>query len=243
MRPREHVDGTVSYKRRRADRTQWGPFWNPPMHSLRVPGSAADARRDQRNALLALLIRRAAAGEVAAFKTLYDTTAPWLLARVRGIVGEVDAEDVLTEAYLQVWRSLKDFDQARGEPLSWLAAIARSRALDRLRHERSRRGTGPHVDCDDAASELVHEADPESCCARRQASEALHASIQQLLSEREKMVLRLAYFRECSHTEISVLTGMPVGTVKTLLHRSHRKLRDGLAGAVAADALPGHAVG
>lgn len=114
------------------------------------------------NSMLKVTICAAALGDIASFAGLYESTASWLLRLVRRITGPQDAEDVLADVYLQVWRSLPEYDDKRGEPLAWLATIARSRALDRLRTERRRHGghpqaAGPAVDkeSDNAGPEVV----------------------------------------------------------------------------------------
>lgn len=176
-------------------------------------------------ARLEALIARAAVGDTRAFEALYVATAPWLLARVRRTVGATLAEDVLAEVYLQVWRSLGEYDPLRGDPQSWLATLARSRALDRLRHERARPGGWHWVDEAGAADALWHDDGPQQRCERQQAASGLRQCMQHLLSAPERLVLGLAYWREHSHTEIAGLTGLPVGTVKTLMRRSQHKLR------------------
>jgi RNA polymerase sigma-70 factor (ECF subfamily) len=197
----------------------------PGTNAAEATATEGPARDDR----LRALIEAAARGDMKAFSLLYDETAPWLLARVRRIVGEAFAEDVLAEVYLQAWRGLGEFDPLRGNAMVWLATIARSRALDRLRHERARSGAQPPVPWDDAQGDLPSEAPgPEQQLAHRQAWRQLEGAMARLLSARERMVLGLAYFRDHSHSEIALITQLPVGTVKTLLTRSQQKLRAAL---------------
>ena len=187
---------------------------------------------------LVTAIRRAAGGDVEAFEDLYDRTSVWLLARVRRITGEMLAEDVLTEVYLQIWRDLATFDPARGNPLSWMASIARSRALDLLRREHARpSGHSDPIQDHLTFSEMAHDDGPEQQVSHRQQCLALKRTIGRLLSTKERMVIGLAFYRECTHTEIAAMTGLPLGTVKTLLHRSQQKLRDELIPALPARAV------
>lgn len=190
------------------------------------PRARIDAMREDRNRELKLLIAAAAQGDVQAFETLYNGTAAWLLGRVRRITGEDHAEDVLAEVFLQVWRSLADYDQARGEPLAWLATIARSRALDRLRTERRSHGGQAEAPASDAF-EASHDCGPEQLLAVAERDKLLKVSMG-ILSPREQLVLGMAYFRDCTQSEIASLTGFPLGSVKTLLSRSQRKLRDSI---------------
>lgn len=185
---------------------------------------AADPARDEINASLRGLIAKAAQGDMKAFERLYDLTVRPILARVRRIAGEVHAEDILAEVYLQVWRSLGLYQAVRGEPLGWLMTIARSRALDRLRMER-RFHDGLHGAAEfDAGAEPSGEPGPDELVSRLQDYALLDASMAQL-SPNERAVLGLAYYRDFSHNEIASLTGLPLGTVKTLISRSQQKLR------------------
>ena len=179
--------------------------------------------REERNHSLKILICAAARGDVAAFETLYNSTAGWLLARVRRIAGEGHAEDVLAEVFLQVWRSLPLYQESRGEPLAWLATIARSRALDRVRTEL--RSHGGRMDAPDGPEfEEAHDAGPEQLLAVAERDRLLKVSMG-ALSPKEQLVLGMAYFRDCSQIEIAALTGLPLGSVKTLMTRSQQKLR------------------
>ena len=194
--------------------------------------SRGDPALEERNRALKVMIAAAARGDIAAFEALYDTTAPWLLSRVRRITGDAHAEDVLAEVYLQVWRSLGVYDDRRGQPLAWLATIARSRALDKLRCER--RSHGGELDAPASPEvEDSHDMGPEQLLAIAERDSLLKISMG-ALSPKEQLVLGMAYFRDCSQNEIATLTGMPLGSVKTLMTRSQQKLRLSIAGAVAA---------
>jgi RNA polymerase sigma-70 factor (ECF subfamily) len=193
----------------------------------------------QRNQSLKVLIRAAAGGDIKAFEKLYNNTAGWLLARVRRIVGEAHAEDVLAEVFLQVWRSLPVYEETRGEPTAWLATIARSRALDRVRTEvRSHGGRLEAPATPDV--EESHDAGPEHLLAVAERDRLLRISMD-ALSPKEQLVLGMAYFRDCTQNEIAALTGLPLGSVKTLMTRSQRKLRISFSAAQVATGMPHNA--
>jgi RNA polymerase sigma-70 factor (ECF subfamily) len=195
--------------------------------------AAPAALHDDRNALLRPLIGPAAAGDTNAFERIYELTARPLLARVRAIVGESLAEDVLSDVYLQVWRGLDRFDAVRGEPMAWLLMIARTRALDRLRAEV--RCHGGRRFAPDAGEEAGHTDGPEEALSRSQSSASLRACLAGL-NATERAVLALAYFRECSNSEIAADMGLPLGTVKSLIRRAQIKMRGVLAPADAPSA-------
>jgi RNA polymerase sigma-70 factor (ECF subfamily) len=192
---------------------------------LRPPG---DPALEERNRALRVMIGAAARGDIPAFEALYDSTASWLLGRVRRIAGDAHAEDVLSEVYLQVWRGLAGYDVSRGQPLAWLATIARSRALDKLRCER--RSHGGQLEAPGGETEEPsHDAGPEQLLALAERKRILQRSLGQL-STKEQLVLGMAHSRDCTQAEIASLTGLPLGSVKTLMTRSQQKLRVSLTG-------------
>ena len=83
---------------------------------------------------LSRLLGRAGLGDRAAFATLYERTSPHLFAVVLRINRDrAQAEDILQEVYVNVWRAASSFDAAQSQPLTWLTSIARNRAIDSLR--------------------------------------------------------------------------------------------------------------
>ncbi len=167
----------------------------------------------------------AAAGDVRAFELFYQNSVGRAYAIVRRIVGNYWVEDVLADAYFQAWRDLSSFDPARGSAMGWVLSIARSRALDKLRSEKLR---GSQQMDDSTAlqlTEILAEVpSSETLLQASRESSRLNQAVRQLNSN-ERWVLALAYFRDLSQSEIAVQTGLPLGTVKSLISRSHRKLR------------------
>lgn len=176
---------------------------------------------DQRNQHFARLIAQARSGDINAFEALYSGTVRWLLARIRRMVDDGQAEDILAEVYLQVWRSLPTFDESRGPAAVWLAMIARSRAYDHLRREQriSRRAVA-----DGRETEPMHAEGPEQILTREQDARLLRLSITTLTQD-ERLVLGLAYFRDSTQQEIATQTGLPLVRVRVLLGRAQQKLR------------------
>lgn len=186
---------------------------------------AALASRDEQ---LAALITASAGGDARAFERFYNGTVRYALAVVRRIAGDVHAEDVLSDCYFQAWQNAGRFDPQRGSALTWLLTMARSRALDRLRQETLRHGGlsgAPRFDAD--AHEESGAPGPEALLDSLQACTALRAALARL-SANERWVLGLAYFRDCTHAEIAAQTGLPLGTVKSLINRAQHKLRQAL---------------
>ena len=168
------------------------------------------------------LLDRIARGDADALALLYDRYAPRVLGLTTRILGDPDeAEDVLQEVFLQVWRAPR-FDPSRGAVLTWLLVLARSRAIDRLRSLR-RRGRDRQVDV--AAADLPSGQDVERDAGSAQEGSAVRRALADLPAE-QRRALELAYFDGYTQTEIAELTGAPLGTVKTRLRQGMMKLRD-----------------
>lgn len=176
------------------------------------------------------LIVLAKAGSVSAFEDFYNRSSRWLLSHVRCIVEDGQAEDVLTEVYLQVWNSLDSFDETRAPAAVWLVMIARSRAKDHLRRER-RHGGDPRHDSEQGDE---HAEGPEQILTLLQRRNMVRMGLQ-ALDEQERTVLSLAYFMDNSHREICELTGLSMRAVKATMSRAQGKLRDRI---VVEDAAP-----
>ena len=109
-----------------------------------------DANRN----LIAAALARVPRGDRAALQTVYRLTSAKLFGVTLRILGERGAaEDVLQEVYMTVWRRAADFDAGRASPMTWLIAIARNRAIDRLRADKRTRNLDPI----DAAAEIADD--------------------------------------------------------------------------------------
>jgi RNA polymerase sigma-70 factor (ECF subfamily) len=184
------------------------------------------AERGERDARLAGLLVEAAAGQTTAFEAFYDATFGYARALARRMVRPSDLDDLLADAYFQAWREAARFDVGRGSAVTWLLTLVRSRALDLLRRQRASHQVEAETDTPpDAASELPG---PEELVSGTETGTRLHAALAQL-SPNERWVLGLAYYADLSHREICERTGLPLGTVKSLILRAQAKLRERLA--------------
>lgn len=172
------------------------------------------------------LLQRMATGDESALGELYDRWRTVVYAVAVRIVGdERDAEEVLEDTFWQAWRQAPRYDASRGTVGTWLATIARSRALDRARAQSRRLPTDP---------QFLSHADVEPAVDTRQAVELaeerrmIRIALAELPREQQQ-VLELAYFQGLSQSEIAERTGEPLGTIKTRMRLALRKLRDRLA--------------
>lgn len=200
--------------------------------SLSGPGSRSTARAvpEAEEARLRGWIAAIALGNEPALGDLYDAT----LGRVYGLALRVTrnaqaAEEVAEDVYWQVWRQALRFDPARGNAMSWLLTITRSRALDSLRREDE---ADAHPEPETLiAAEAADEADPQDLFEATQRSHALHAALA-TLDPLPRQLLALAFFRGLTHEEIALQTALSLGTVKSHIRRALATLRGVLTPAV-----------
>lgn len=174
---------------------------------------------------LAGLLARAAAGDAAAFRDFYDRTSAKLFGVILRILPERgEAEDVLQDVYLTIWRKAAEFDASRASAVTWTATIARNRAIDRLRAKRVR-PTAPMEDAGWVADESPL-ADALIDTARGAAS--VQAALAQL-EPRHAAAIRSCYFEGMTYEALAEREGVPVGTLKSWVRRGIMKMREAIA--------------
>ena len=189
-------------------------------------GSCGESRSDDRADGM-LLVQRVAGGDGGAVGELYDRYAPSLLAQIVAMLGDrAEAEDVLQEVFLQVWRQAGRYEPARSSVVTWLVLIARSRSIDRLRSgralDRAREAVKGEIQSSHTSPEGVHTV--LSSERRRRVKEELAR-----LPSEQSEVLGMAFFGGLTQSEIAAATGIPLGTVKTRTLLAMKKLRAALS--------------
>lgn len=175
----------------------------------------------------ARLAERIRLGQADALGELYDRYASTALATALRVVGSrEEAEDVVHEAFVAVWRKIDRFDAERGALRAWLMTVVRNRAIDRVRARR------PKMDLEDADERSLLRTGPnptwEAALARASASE-IQVALASLPDEQRRAV-ELAYFEGYTYREVAELTGVPPGTANGRLRLALAKLREALQG-------------
>lgn len=172
------------------------------------------------------LLKAVARKEQSALAQIYDRYRQVLFGLMMRILrNREEAEDVLQEVFIQVWRRAADFDETRGRPFTWLVTVARSRAIDRLRSLSARERVAIAGSRDE--SEQVSDAASDTFLAEQR---GLVTSALAQLPEEQKSPLLLAYYDGLTQSEIATHLGTPLGTVKTRMRSGMIKLRELLSG-------------
>jgi RNA polymerase sigma-70 factor (ECF subfamily) len=160
-----------------------------------------------------------------ALKELYSRYSRSLRALIGSVVHEEsEADDVLQESFLQIWREAHHYSPKAGKPLGWVITIARRRAIDRVRRRDSYRR---------AKQRFEDEVKPQAQTPRTSwtGAEIAQSDLREFLGRQMKSLppvqreaVELAYFRGMSQREIAATTNTPLGTVKTRLQLGLRKL-------------------
>ncbi len=183
----------------------------------------------QRSQDLAGLLARSALGERAAFAQLYERSGAHLFAVILRINRDrAQAEDLLQDVYVKVWRSLRSYDPQHSQPLTWLTSIARNHAIDSLR----RRQTQPRLaSADTARRDAENGADEDPYADLQdptagplelldQAAQAREVSrCMKVLNAQQRQSVALAFYDGLSHAEVALQLRQPLGTVKSWVRR------------------------
>lgn len=189
--------------------------------SMDRPASASSLARAE----LAALLRRVGAGDRAALTAVYERTSAKLYGICLRLLGcEAEAQEALQDSYLTIWRRAAQFDEARASPITWLALIAHSRAVD-LRRKRM-------VTSDElgAAGEIADDR-PDALALLGEAEEQdlLHHCLERLEREARTMI-RAAFLDGHSYGELAARAGVPLGTMKSRMRRGLQQLRGCMEG-------------
>jgi RNA polymerase sigma factor (sigma-70 family) len=177
---------------------------------------------DANRSLIVAALGRIPAGDRTALQTVYRLTSAKLFGVCLRILGERgEAEDVLQEVYVTVWRKAADFDASRASPMSWLIAIARNRAIDRLRASRQSRNMDPI----EVAVEVADESTVADTAMENIQEHARLRGCLDGLASHERAALRGAFFDGNTYDELASRMKVPLGTMKSWIRRALIKLK------------------
>ncbi len=163
-----------------------------------------------------------AAEDRSAFRRLYQLTSAKLFGICLRICGERQAaEDVLQDVYLIIWRRAGGYEPGRASPISWLATIARNRAID-WRRAKGVRPTSNIVDANDIASGDMSAIDR---LLAEEDDRKLHLCLDSL-DDPQRQAIRTAFFDGLTYAELAQRQNVPLGTMKSWVRRGLIRLKD-----------------
>lgn len=172
------------------------------------------------SAELAVLLGAVSRGNRDAFAQLYQRTSAKLYGIcLRLLRSEAEAQDVLQDIYVTVWRKSDRFDSGKASAITWLAVLARNKAIDRLRVRQ------PASDGLDAAAD-VQDDSPSAfeVAGQAQDAERLGHCLEEL-EERARAMIRAAFLDGATYPELAEREGVPLGTMKSWIRRGLLRLR------------------
>ncbi|HEY0165317.1 MAG TPA: sigma-70 family RNA polymerase sigma factor [Sphingomicrobium sp.] len=166
------------------------------------------------------LMHSVASGNRGALAELYSRTSAKLFGICLRVLGsEAEAEEVLQEIYLTVWDKAGRFDEGKASPITWLAVLARNKAIDRLRVRRI--ATDP---IEEASG--VRDDNPSALDVLETAQEQQRlAGCLDELDEQQRAMIRSAFLDGATYPELAEREGVPLGTMKSWIRRGLLRLR------------------
>ena len=190
----------------------------------RVGSDVSDAQSTSNDP--ATIVAAMAAGDSGpALSAFYDDYASMVLGLLTKMLGSrAEAEEIMQEVFVELWHRAHEYDATRGVVIAWVTTIARSRALDALK-ARARRFDGGQLPLSGRHAFGTDGGRPDVLASATRWHRALRRSFDGLTAD-QRAVLELSYFAGMSHVQISELLNVPVGTVKSLILRGMRALRN-----------------
>jgi RNA polymerase sigma-70 factor (ECF subfamily) len=180
---------------------------------------------------LAGQLARVALGDHAALRRVYEMTSSHLFGVALRILGRRDlTEEVIQDAFVNVWNHAGSYRVAQSQPMTWLISIVRNKALDVVRSAAVRRETELPTDEDGEERDLPDDS-PQALELLTKATQALRVrECMEALDATHRQCLALAYYHGMSHTEVAEHLNAPLGTVKTWVRRGLERLKHCVGG-------------
>ncbi len=191
-----------------------------------LSASSPQTRKAIADLVPVVLIHEIADGNEQSLARLYDLTKHISYSIALKILrNQAAAEEIVLEVYFQIWKQAHTYREDRGAPLFWLITIARSRALDRLRHEKRLNNKTELLE--ELPLLMAQTESPEFASIASERRQDVQAALTQL-TPAQREVLTLAFYFGLTQMEIANLLGSPLGTVKTRIRCGLLKLKHSL---------------
>lgn len=172
------------------------------------------------------LMTRVVAGDEAAFTSLYRQLSPGLFSMIYQILqDQKESEDVLQEAFVQMWKKASTYEPQRSALFTWAVMISRNKAIDRLRGRQRRARLVEDATAEFSASAAEMESGADVLSSQSDERKRIRGALSALpASQRE--AIELAFFTDMTQAEVSAKLSEPLGTVKARIRRGLLALRD-----------------
>ncbi len=175
------------------------------------------------------LLRACLSGGEAAFSALYGRLSPPLFSMIFEILKhQKDAEDVLQESFVQMWKKAPTYDPHRGNVFTWSVMIARNKAIDRLRARHRRSSLNAAAAAEAEAAPTVSAASADDLLSQRDEHDRVRAALSRIPAK-QLVAIKLAFFGGLTQSEIAEELGAPLGTIKARIRRGLVALRSEVA--------------
>jgi RNA polymerase sigma-70 factor, ECF subfamily len=172
------------------------------------------------------LVQAVATGDQTALRALYERSHRIAFTLIMRITNNRQTSEELTlDVYYEVWQRAAQYDAVNGPVLGWILNQARSRAIDRLRHDRRRKRVNPYPH--DSSLPAQSDGNPDALGHAERSRQVRDAVA--TLNDDERTAIEAAFFSELSHAEVAARLNQPLGTVKSRIRSGLRKLRQHLA--------------
>ncbi len=171
------------------------------------------------------LLLQTGKGDDESLRKLYARFAGVLFSTAYRVLNNVkDAEEVVQEAFVQIWEKAALYDVRRGKPLTWAMTLTRNKAIDRLRRVQRRQRLQEEIATEAAVWDRTVERDSSDLAAAHDTHKVVRSAVIQL-SPDQRRAIELAFFSGLTQHEVAERLGEPLGTVKARIRRGMMKLR------------------
>lgn len=190
-------------------------------------GDPSEPSGEDRGREQARLVAAMARGDKTALGALYDQLAGPLYSLAHRMLGDAsEAQDLLQDIFLQLWRTAASYETGRGSVFSWAATLVRNRAIDRIRM-RQRRSELLAEAAPDLQPAALGDADSAGSLWLREKADAVRTALADLPDD-QREAIELAYFKGLTQQEIAARLDEPLGTIKARIRRGLLKLKERL---------------
>jgi RNA polymerase sigma-70 factor (ECF subfamily) len=204
------------------------------MQQSNLPRDSASAGKGDGNSRISNpadleLMQRMRSGDEDAFAIFYDRFAPGLFSMIHEILhDQKEAEDVLQESFVQMWKRTATYDASRSSLFTWAVMISRHKAIDRLRARQRQSRLKEEVAAETSVADSAPPTDEgDYAVLWNDERKRLQAALAKL-GDSQREAIDLAFFGGLTQTQISQRLGAPLGTVKARIRRGLLALRESL---------------